>query len=102
MMKKTIAITALTMMTFTANVKADPCPVLGMLAEKIMQNRQTGHSMNKQLTAMDGMELSDTIKPLVILSYETPKFGTPKYRQEAATEFGNEIMLACYKGEIKL
>ena len=89
-------------MVFAANAQADVCPALGSLAEKIMDNRQAGHSMSKQLTALEGSTLSDAVKPIVVLSYETPKFNSPKYQQEAVTEFGNEIMLACYKGEITL
>ena len=103
-MKNKTAITTISAasMIMSLSAQADVCPALGRLAEKIMDNRQAGHSMSKQLTALEGSTLSDAVKPIVVLSYETPKFNSPAYKQEAVTEFGNEIMLACYKGEITL
>jgi hypothetical protein len=76
------------------------CTALSQLAEKIMENRQKGVPMHQQMERISGTdEIHELGRTLIVEAYDTPKFGSPKYKNEAITEYGNEAMLACYKAK---
>jgi len=40
---------------------------------------------------------NELARMLVIAAYETPRFSTEGYKQQAIEDFANEVMMVCYK-----
>jgi len=71
----------------------DPCTIWGELAATIMELRQGGINMGTAMNATD----NELARMLVIAAYETPRFSTEGYKQQAIEDFANEVMMVCYK-----
>lgn len=74
------------------------CPQVAKAAELVMDNRQKGVPMHRQLEAFTGSGAeAEIIRALILGAYETPRYSGNAYRREAITEYGNEAMLSCYR-----
>lgn len=71
----------------------DPCIIWGELAATIMELRQEGVNMGSAMGVTD----NELARMLVIAAYETPRFSTEDYKQQAIQDFANEVMTICYK-----
>jgi len=90
--KATLAAMALWVTPVLAQ-EEDPCIIWGELAATIMELRQGGVNMGTAMNATD----NELARMLLIAAYETPRFSTEGYKQQAIEDFANEVMMACYK-----
>lgn len=87
--------------TFCASVFAatgddsDICKDLERAAKSIMNLRQNGTQMSKQMDIAKG---SPILEKMVIAAYELPRYSTDAAKQQASTDFSNNIYLSCVKG----
>lgn len=72
----------------------DPCVVASDLAKVIMEHRQLGTPISKVVDLAGG---NSYVIGLVLIAYDTPRFSTSEYQQEAVTDFSNMVGLVCYK-----
>lgn len=91
---------ALSLTVFTQQAVAQDkveniCTVAADLAGVIMQNRQLGTPISKMMEVAGGDQYAIA---LILIAYDTPRFSTDEYQQEAVVNFSNEVGLACYKG----
>ena len=71
----------------------DPCIILGELAATIMELRQGGANMGDVISLSD----NELARMLVIEAYDTPRFSTEGYKQQAIADFANGVMVVCYR-----
>ena len=70
------------------------CQKIGQLSSKIMESRQRGAPMSDLMQIAGDSEL---MQQIVIDAYETPRFSSDKYQENAIKDFRSEWELACYK-----
>lgn len=78
------------------------CQLQSQIAVKVMEARQSGVPLANMMEinaklAGDGAE-KVLYDEMTIRAYEAPRFETEARKVQIATEFSNEIMIACYKG----
>ena len=78
---------------------ADMCTLLSLLAEKVMENRQDGVPMRKQMEKVNKADESivDILTEFVTEAYDVSQYGSDEYQRRAITEFGNSALLTCLK-----
>ena len=91
--KTTMAAMALWVTPLMAQDAQDPCIIWGELAATIMELRQEGVNMGSAMSVTD----NELARMLVIAAYDTPRFSTESYKQQAIQDFANEVMMVCYK-----
>ena len=98
-MLKTLAFVAALLPT---PILADPCSELGRLAAGVMELRQNGTPVNELIELFSKPEVPRgsriIMRQLILLAYDTPRFSTARIKSEAAADFANKFMIACYKG----
>jgi hypothetical protein len=95
-MKKAIVIAAMMLvmpMVSMAAEKDDPCKVYGGLAEAIMR----GHQVGVPMVEMMAISTDESIKQMVILAYESPRYQTPEIQRRTIGDFRDSAYLACAK-----
>ena len=98
-MKKLILAAALTL-SFTAfaeEPEGDVCDQLNLLAESIMNARQSGVEMRELVRIFREGEMPDFIIPIVIQAYEMPRFSVERNKKIAIQDFKNAIYLECIR-----
>ncbi len=70
--------------------KLDSCKMIGEIAYKLMDLRQSGVPINDVLD-----KLSSAHHPLIIHIYSSPQFETEKYINRKINEARTEAMVAC-------
>jgi len=100
-MKKLITATILGIVSITANAKGVNCDIVGTLSKHIMEARQRNVPMQKAMSIIDTKSeaLNTFVKTLVIKAYNEPRYNNNEYRQNAVTDFQNEIYSACVKNQ---
>ncbi len=78
------------------------CQLQSQIAVKVMEARQSGVPLANMMEintklAGDGAE-KVLYDEMTIRAYEAPRFETEARRVQIATEFSNEIMIACLRG----
>ena len=58
-----------------------------------MQARQNG----VELPALMAAANSESMRQMVLMAYEEPRYQAPENRGRAVADFANEMALACYK-----
>lgn len=76
-----------------AQTAAETCPVIGELAESIMEARQSGVSVSDMMAVADGNEF---FEGLVLTAFESPRYTTEEYRLREAQDFRNAVEAMCY------
>lgn len=74
------------------------CKSVESLSKVIMENRQNGVPMSKQ---MGIAEDSKMIQKIVIEAYDTPKYSTKKHQNRTINEFSNKWYSGCAKFYLK-
>jgi hypothetical protein len=93
MLKPIILALTLLATPLAAETEGHPCEMLGGLAAQIMEARQVGVPLSDMMRISADSEL---IQALTISAYQSPRFSTDAYRQEAITDFRNEVEVMCY------
>lgn len=90
---------------WTQSQKVSVCTNLSSLASTVMRNRQAGIPMSEMVGTLgkDG-GLEGTFGKLTLkmiqLAYEQPKYSSPKYQDQAITEYSNEWMRECLNSKL--
>ena len=93
-MKKLSLAAVLALSVFSAQAEESHfCESVGELATIIMQNRQKGVDLSKMLTLSKG---DDGVKTMVLDAYNSPRYSTDVYKNDAVSDFSNKWVLACY------
>lgn len=87
--------------------QAENCTSISKMAESIMRARQAGMPMHEAMAipAKLGEGASEPqiavlvklAQQMVIVAYEQPGYMTDAMRNQAVTDFGNEVYLTCIK-----
>lgn len=74
------------------------CGPIGELAATIMTARQNGASMSQMMGLARDVDpsIQGLVRALVTDSFDTPKYSSSEYRQDAISEFSNEMTAKCY------
>jgi len=91
MLKATLTALVVTATPLTA--ETDHCKQMGDMAAQIMEAREVGVPLSSM---MDIAADNDLLKALILSAYQVPRFSTGDYRQEAITDFRNEVEVMCY------
>lgn len=81
-----------------ANVEADTfCRTMSVLAEKVMEVRQSGMSMSFAMGASDSMDdmFVPIFRQMVINAYSQNMYFTQDYKDKEIVDFGAENYLEC-------
>ena len=70
------------------------CASVSELAKTTMQGRQGGAPMNKLMETAKGNKL---IEELIILAYDSPRYGTESMRAKSIENFRDKAYLECIK-----
>lgn len=74
------------------------CGVISKLANSVMTSRQNGVAMSKLMQAKVSDEAMNDLGALMIeQAYDSPAYGSPEYKQKAATDFENSWFSNCLK-----
>ncbi len=103
-MKKYILATILlcTAATSNADTREAICPEIANLAMTIMSARQTGVPIETLMQAADQdveQMYEDLAKAMIMDAYSAPRYSSEEFQQQAITEFGNAVSVACYSSE---
>ncbi len=102
-MKKILLIVC---MFVSSNTFADElCKDLYDMSYKIMNMRQWGTPIVKQMDTIDKMEkgnpkikpITNLLRKVIVSAYETPRFEVKENQVKAAQNFANEWASTCYK-----
>lgn len=93
MLKPIILTLTLLATPLAAETEDDNCKQLGVLAARIMEARQVGVPLSDMMEIVKG---NDLLQALTIAAYQSSRFNTDAYRQEAITDFRNKVEVACY------
>ena len=105
-MKKLLLATVLTLSATTsfAEVRSmTVCKALSSFSETTMRARQVGMPMADIVDAWGSdpeNSLGQVMVNLTIMAYGRPKFSTKAMQRESVTEFGNDVLLLCIKGDL--
>ncbi|EPE99551.1 hypothetical protein RGCCGE502_05190 [Rhizobium grahamii CCGE 502] len=85
-----------------AENSTETCRAVGETAKTVMEARQRNADMSKLMEIMDRTgEGKEFYRRIVILAYKRPAWHTQKLRDEAISQFSNDIQLACYQNSDK-
>lgn len=75
------------------------CDSLATAAGTTMDARQAGVPATKLFELADSFdeEVRGLLRDIILKAYDTPRFKTEEYRQEAITEFQNQTLVGCLK-----
>jgi hypothetical protein len=93
MLKPIILALTLLATPLAAETEDDHCKQLGVMAAKIMESRQVGVPLSNMMSIAADNEL---LKAMILSAYQSSRFSTDAYRQEAITDFRNEVEVMCY------
>ena len=98
-MKNLIIAAALTLSltAFAEEPKTDVCDQLNIMAELIMEMRQSGVEMRQLIRTVQDDEARELTIEIIIRAYEKPRFSVEKNKQNAIKDFQNEIYLQCIR-----
>ena len=88
-MKKLFA-ASLTMVTTLSS--AGMCETLHSISTSIMTARQNSTAMTEVMKLTNGIE---AVEQLVIIAYQQPRYSVEENRQNAISEFANDVYVAC-------
>lgn len=95
-MKKLIVIVSIFLIMVSSVIAKETadeiCPALEKLAGKIMDLRQSGIPMS---VVVGKIQRKDLFLDLVIEAYNTPKYETYKYQENAILKFKNTVYKRC-------
>lgn len=79
------------------------CPLMGDLAESVMENRQVGVALSRQMGILAGfsdqpVELQDVIRDMILGAYGVPRYTTDAYQRRAVQDYRSDNEAACYRG----
>ncbi|MEI9405904.1 hypothetical protein [Mesorhizobium argentiipisi] len=77
------------------------CTALGGLARSIMDKRQGGVDMSQIMSAIESIsneEFKPVARSMVIMAYNTPRWNGEELKQQAISDFSNQVQVACYQG----
>ena len=80
------------------------CDDMSSLAEVIMENRQSGVSMSKQIQVINANNPESKRAPyheLISMAYDRPRWSSSERREEAIADFGDLVYQGCYKSMTK-
>ena len=93
-MKKLSLAAVLALSVFSVQAEEeDYCESIGELATVIMQNRQKGVDLSKMLALAKD---NDGVKAIVLDAYNSPRYSTDTYKNDAISDFSNKWVLACH------
>lgn len=75
------------------------CEAKGRLAEAVMDNRQQGVSLSKQLSIVPDDEVSKWRRELVISAYKEIRYSTEQMQRKASEDFRSAFELKCYESK---
>ena len=95
--KTTIAAAIIAIMPMAAQAQDKvSCELVGDLAQVIMENRQAGAILSRQMKIADGNAF---VEALVREAYSRPRYSTQRHQDRVVTEFRNDAELICYGRE---
>lgn len=87
------------------NTNAASCESIESLTRSIMRARQVGVSMVKVITSIKKSGMGEgskiAVKRIIIDAYDTPRYNSREYRQNAVDEFANRYYKRCVKSRMK-
>lgn len=112
MIKKVSAILLTTILTSCAAgpvhaqrfpyIAMESCEEVSSVAEVIMKARQEGIPMKTQYNwaAKSGnTEFAEWAKEMITIVYDSPKYTSKRYQDQAVSEFGSRVFVQCLKDE---
>lgn len=112
MIKKVSAILLTTILTSCAAgpvyaqrfpyIAMESCEQVSSTAEIIMRARQEGVPMKTQYSraAKVGNDVfAEWAKGMIAIAYDSPKYTSERYRDQAVSEFGSRVFVQCLKDE---
>lgn len=93
MLKQTILALTLLATPLAAETEVDRCKLIGGIAAQIMESRQLGIPLSDTMNIVNDI---DILKTMTITAYQSPRFSSDSYRQEAIKDFRNEVEVMCY------
>lgn len=74
------------------------CGGTSSMAKSVMTSRQSGVAMSKLMEATSSDEAVNDLGALMIeQAYDSPAYGSPEYKNKAATDFENRWFSNCLK-----
>ena len=98
-MKNLIIAAALTLSltAFAEDPQTDVCDQLNIMAEAIMEARQSGVEMRDMIRITREENMPGYVTEIIIRAYEMPRFSVERNKQNAIKDFQNEIYLQCIR-----
>lgn len=101
-MKRLILCAALALSSIPGFAQGSGCDAIGVLARSVMDARQSGVPLEKQMAIAEGGDnavVKELMIRIVMAAYERPHYRTETMRQHEVITFSNSMAFACYKGE---
>ena len=93
-MKKLFLAVVLVLTVFSVQAEEKHfCTSIGELATVVMQKRQEGIDLSKMLALAKD---NDGVKAIVLDAYNSPRYSTDTYKNDAISHFSNKRVLACH------
>ena len=92
MKKLLLTVATLLAVTSTAQADTEKCTFISESAELIMQLRQSNAPIADVLKITEDFEV---LLELVIKAYETPRYNSEEYKDNAIIDFSNLAMVSC-------
>lgn len=77
--------------------------VIEQIAKLTMLKRQAGHPLSEVMSLAgetdDAFKFNNTARDMAIAAYDSPRFSTASNKTNAAADFANDWVLACYQAE---
>lgn len=78
-------------------------PMISTIANLTMLRRQKGEPLSKVMSDAENSDrifgLNGTARDMALAAYDSPKYSVAGNKTEAADDFANEWVLACYKAQ---
>ncbi|OJH54911.1 hypothetical protein ATN81_11675 [Agrobacterium pusense] len=86
---------------YAAAASDEECAAIGRIAERVMQGRQDGVSLQSTLDVLipkNKEEIDPGFRKMIMDAYEAPNFHTQEGKERAIGEFRDQYQLKCMKG----
>ena len=83
-------------------IAMESCEDVSSVAEVIMKARQDGVPMKTQYSRAaksDNAEFAAWAKEMITIAYDSPKYTSKRYQDQAVSEFGSRVFVQCLRDE---
>lgn len=83
-------------------IAMESCDEVSSVAEVIMKARQEGVPMKTQYSRaakVDDDVFAAWAKEMIAIAYDSPKYTSRRYQDQAVSEFGSRVFVQCLKDE---